>query len=476
VPSNAWFYVVGVYNGGNALLYTNGALAASTALTNSYTPNTGTADAMTVGVRSDRTSYFYSGQISQFAFYTNALSASEIAAHYAAATTNAAGYATQILARNPSGYWQFNDPLNPPLAASSGFGGTAFDGAYYYWSTNVPALQPPAYPGFDPSNQVLQLLGTNGQVVTPPLNLNTNTVTFECWLNPNGIQEDYAGLIMHHILTNSSSACGLDFPNSNNHLGYYWNNLPATYDWDSGLAPAIGRWSYAALAISPTQAVICLCDGTTWKTATNNVSNDVQPFAGLIRIGTDGGAGRWFNGQMDEVAIYDKTLSPAQLLVHALAGFGNTNLPIVTTCPVSQTVQAGTTATFSAVAAGAAPLAYQWSMSGTNIANAANPSLVIPNADYTNAGEYQLGVTNSYGGVRSPSATLVVMPPPSVTNLTYRISNGASGTSLGLIWPAGTLYTASAPTGPWTAVSGAMLPYYQVLIDTMVATRYFRVQ
>jgi hypothetical protein len=37
-----------------------------------------------------------------------------------------------------------------------------------------------------------------------------------------------------------------------------------------------------------------------------------------------------------------------------------------------------------------------------------------------------------------------------------------SGAILELIWPAGTLYSAPAVTGPWTVVEGATLPYYTV--------------
>ena len=42
-----------------------------------------------------------------------------IAAHFAAATTNNAGYAAQILADNPVGYWGFNEAAaTPPSPAS----------------------------------------------------------------------------------------------------------------------------------------------------------------------------------------------------------------------------------------------------------------------------------------------------------------------------------------------------------------------
>jgi hypothetical protein len=72
--------------------------------------------------------------------------------------------------------------------------------------------------------------------------------------------------------------------------------------------------------------------------------------------------------------------------------------------------------------------------------------------------------TNGIGGTVSLSATLTVMPPSSQTNLVFRAKAGASGSGaiMELIWPAGTLYSAPAVTGPWTAVSGATLPYYTV--------------
>src|SRR2546426_5689650 len=44
--------------------------------------------------------------------------------------------------------------------------------------------------------------------------------------------------------------------------------------------------------------------------------------------------------------------------------------PTISTQPVNQTVTAGQTATFTVVATGTAPLAYQWQKNGANIAGA----------------------------------------------------------------------------------------------------------
>jgi hypothetical protein len=411
------------------------------------------------------------------AFYTNALSLSQVAAHYAAATTNAAGYAAHVLAHNPAGYWRFNEMLTPPAATNSGSGGPDGNGLYLNWSATMPDLQAPAVPGLETTNRVLQLFGTNGQVIIPPLNLNTNTVTFECLLKRNGAQQSYAGLIMHRNADGGgASACGLGFRGAYSHLGYYWNDAANTYTWDSGLTPPDGQWCYIALAISPAQAAICMCDGTTWSTATHSVSHAVQPFAGLTRIGTDGGTNRWFNGLIDEAAIYNTTLSQTQLRTHALAAFGNTNQPLFTQWPSSRTVELGSTVAFNAATVGAPTILYQWQKDGVNLPGATNLGLSLPSVDYTNAGQYRLGANNGYGGVLSPPATLVVLPPPSVTNLTYRTSGTVAAPRLDLIWPSGTLYSADELAGPWVVVGGAAAPFYSITINPDASKKFFRVQ
>lgn len=478
VSPTAWYHVVGVYDGSSALLYTNGALAASAALGGAYAPNPSPANLLTLGGRSNGGSRPYGGLMDEAAFYTNALTPSQIAAHYAAATTNATGYAASILNLHPAGYWRFNELLNPPVAANSSSGGSAFNGAYLDWSATVPDLQAPAYPGLEPANTVLQLLGTNGQVLIPPLDLDINTVTFECWLKRNGNQPSYAGLLMHRTSA-GSGACGLGFHAGSNHLGYRWNDAANTYDWDSGLLPPDGQWTYAALTISPAQAVLSMFDGTTWSAATNPVSHAVQAFSGLTRVGSDGGlSGRWFNGLLDEAAIYNTALTQTQLRGHALSAFGSTNRPFFTQLPASQTLYAGSAASFSPQVSGAPTIAYQWKFNGTNLAGATGLGLSFASVDYTDAGHYAMAATNAYGGVLSPAATLTVMPPPSVTNLTFRLVGAASGSGrvLGLIWPAGTLYSATNVMGPWTAVSGAMLPYYEVPINAAAPRLFFKAE
>ena len=82
-------------------------------------------------------------------------------------------------------------------------------------------------------------------------------------------------------------------------------------------------------------------------------------------------------------------------------------LPSITTEPTDQIVDAGATVTFTAAATGTAPLAYQWRFSGANLAGKTSTSLVLANAQLTNAGNYSVVVTNAVGSVTSRIARLI---------------------------------------------------------------------
>src|ERR1039458_9912386 len=86
--------------------------------------------------------------------------------------------------------------------------------------------------------------------------------------------------------------------------------------------------------------------------------------------------------------------------------------PTITTQPLSQTVTQGLNATFSVVASGTAPFSYQWQFRGTTLPGATNPTLVVMNVQYVQAGNYGVTVTNPWGTAVSASALLTVAVPP----------------------------------------------------------------
>lgn len=92
----------------------------------------------------------------------------------------------------------------------------------------------------------------------------------------------------------------------------------------------------------------------------------------------------------------------------------------LTTQPVPQDVAEGGTARFSVVAAGTAPLTYQWRRNGTNLTDrpglsgATTPTLTLSNVQAGQAGTYSVVVANLRGSLASAGAALRVNQAPAL--------------------------------------------------------------
>lgn len=141
---------------------------------------------------------------------------------------------------------------------------------------------------------------------------------------------------------------------------------------------------------------------------------------------SDGGAGRRFVGQMDEVSLYNRALAPAEIhSIYAAGSYGKclTNVPpplvgpAITKQPTNLTVLKGGTANFTVTATGSAPLSYQWRYNSTNLVGQTNSSLTLVNVQQVNAGSYSVVVSNGAGSVTSSSAVLTVTQPTALVRV-----------------------------------------------------------
>ena len=83
--------------------------------------------------------------------------------------------------------------------------------------------------------------------------------------------------------------------------------------------------------------------------------------------------------------------------------------PSVTTEPTNQTVTEGDTATFSVVAAGSAPLNYQWNKNGTTVPGATTASYTTPATTLSDDGtQFAALITNKAGNTTSNKVSLYV--------------------------------------------------------------------
>ena len=131
-------------------------------------------------------------------------------------------------------------------------------------------------------------------------------------------------------------------------------------------------------------------------TASLTLTNLVAGDAGAYRVRVTNTAG-------------SVTSSSANLTVNAAPVAGG---PTITTQPAAATAIVGGNATFSVVAAGTAPLAYQWLKGDTTLPTGTAASLTLTNLVAGDAGAYRVRVTNTAGSVTSSSANLTVNAAP----------------------------------------------------------------
>ena len=102
----------------------------------------------------------------------------------------------------------------------------------------------------------------------------------------------------------------------------------------------------------------------------------------------------------------------------------NTNpvAPVFNSQPASLlVVLAGSTASFTAVAAGTAPISYQWNKNGAPIPGATSSTLTLTNVQVAADGGYTLTASNSIGTATSDAAVLAVTTTIPVVNSAYNL-------------------------------------------------------
>jgi hypothetical protein len=282
-------------------------------------------------------------------------------------------YPAAVLADGPLACWRLNETSGTVAYDATG----AFNGTYASGATQgVAGPRPPAFTGFETTNTGVEFYNAtaNSYVTVPALNLRTNAVTFLAWLYPVGSQADYSGLLMTR---NGSTQAGLNYTTSSQ-IGYTWNGN-TTWTFQSGLVPPQNQWSLVAMVISPAQAVLYLLATNGMQSATNAIAHQVEVWDGTAQIGNDAAdasGGRTFNGVMDEVAVFNKSLSFSALTNLYQAGIQGassiTNDPVL---PVNLQ--------FTGITAAAGHLILQWNGSGTleEATNLSGPWSVSTNQD-----------------------------------------------------------------------------------------------
>ena len=155
---------------------------------------------------------------------------------------------------------------------------------------------PDPFPG-----HAMQVVGAGDYAQVESVDITTTNFTVSAWVKLNGIQPIYSSIVM-----NDGVSAGFNFRN-NNELAYHWPG--GAWWWDSGLIVPQDEWAHVAMVATPTGMTLYLNGEASFD------NNSLDPAEiGAMKIGSyKGWSGRNMNGEIDEVAIWNRSLSQEEI-------------------------------------------------------------------------------------------------------------------------------------------------------------------
>ena len=315
-------------------------------------------------------------------------------------------YADAVRADHPVVYYRFEE--SPRTAVAIDSSGTGNNGVYSNVSLGIPsaaaALGEAA--GFDGSTSFVAVPALGGAV---SLGGNGNDrLTIEAWVQPqvfNGIEAIYAppwkqGAVHLHWWGASDIRFSVN------------GNTPTDVDFFSPLIAA-GQWAYLAAVYDDRMCNVTLyVNGLPVGTNAYTAAGPVDLEAGWIG---EFSGGRFYDGLIDEFAVYTNALSVARVQEHYAAGIvgGQSVFVVITNQPQDAAVNAGCTATFAtgATVVGLTNylLNYQWQTNGVNIVGATKAAYTTPALTLADSGVYYDCVVTATGAISAFTRNAVVV-------------------------------------------------------------------
>lgn len=305
-------------------------------------------------------------------------------------------------ANDESGYGD-NGTVNGAHLTADRFGG--YGKAYYFNSTNASSIQAEHIPLPAASQARTFALWIRPEAHFPTNAFQVSSI-FGYGSHGDGMQAYVNYETVPHVITLNLNTFGPD-------LSGRWGAW--AYNWDYHM------WHHLVYVVSATNSLSIYLDGwpTTVSAPTPNPGFAVTP--ATFTLGAF--EGNYFNGQIDDVRIYNRAISSAEAQELYVAEVGSG--PRITNV-VSASVSIGQPATMSVAVVGATPFSYQWfNRYDAPVSGATNASFLVSYACATNLGIYRVVVSNALGMASAP-VTLTVANPYSVTYLP--LSNVQPGT------------------------------------------------
>jgi hypothetical protein len=317
-----------------------------------------------------------------------------------------ADYQSTVLSDSPLAYYPLSTNVDPTGTTATDVSGNGNTGTYIGSSpqfNNVPGPSPaiPTALQFDGASAFVDLsTGPN------PGSMNfSGPITLEAWAQPANstgfgdiFAKGYDGSSYQEIMLRVNGGYGYDYVASSGSQGV------------SG-GQQYTNWVHVVLSSDGTTTSLYL-NGTLVQSVadTSGAQNFSDPWA--IGNGTSGGASRFFNGNICQVALYNHGLSSNSIVAHYYMGkYGllpGTAVPIITNQPISQISFTNGMATFSVGLLSIYPTTNQWYKNGAPLAGQTNATLTLSNLQVSDAASYKVIAGNINGTTNSAIVSLTL--------------------------------------------------------------------
>lgn len=316
----------------------------------------------------------------------------------------------------PSGmvsWWPLNGNWNDVISGNNGIGSG---------STNFTSGKVGQGMMFDGSSSYIRV------PASPSLNVGAGTgFTIEMWINPANLANEQSlaewntgtGTFGNHLTISTpgnGGGPGSIWGTLEDNAGNYYYMLTPPGVLTNGVFQHIA-WTWD----EPSGLDTLYLNGT--KVAQTNFGSFTTRTAWDLYFGVRISGvftGLPFNGVMDEISLYDRALSQAEIsnIVAASSAGKCTGAvgypPAITQQPTNVAIIVGGTAAFTVGAGGSPTLVYAWKYGSSQATIGTNATLTLTNVQASQTGSYYVQVSNPYGSTNSVNATLTITNPPAI--------------------------------------------------------------
>ena len=318
ITVNNWHHIVVTFNNGTINVYADGNSKGSTT-----TPNTVFNSGANFYIGDDNSGTFFNGKIDQVRIFNKALSSSEVTTLYGETSASSTKSTTDIFGDSSGiSLYELESNANDTSGTNNG---TATNVVYGYDGTASNVTYSTGKFGqagvFNGSSSYITL--------TQPVNLSTDNFTYSFWIYPTTNTGYGAPLAQYGNSTSTRNFYSYRVGSTEKitfglvSTGAVFNQLIST-----GTTP-LNQWSHVAMVRDSSTQKIYIngqLSGTLSNTTTTSTSS--EPF--LIGDTNDVVADEFFEGSIDQVRIYDKALSAADVttLYNETAATASTNITL----------------------------------------------------------------------------------------------------------------------------------------------------